>query len=344
VPDPACRVVRDPRKMNESPLQAGFSIGGVVCPSRIVMAPLAGITNGPFRTVAREAGCRVFWTDMLAAEGLVRRRPEVMALLPRPGEPHPVAVQLFGADPASLAEAAAMARDAGADLIDLNMACPVSRVSGRGAGAALMRDPARAARIVEAVAARVDLPVTVKMRTGWDHRTVNAPDLARTVAEAGARAVIIHGRTRSQGFTGLADHRIAAAVALNLPIPVVASGDIATPGAAAEVLRQTGVAGVMVGRAAIGNPWIFGAMDAALQGGAVPPPPGDPERLSLVLRHLELVVAGFPSRRVMTLFRPHLAAYLRGRAEAAHWRRTLLAEHSLEKLERGIRAAFTRWE
>jgi tRNA-dihydrouridine synthase B len=303
----------------------GFRIGQTFVPSRVVMAPLAGLTNQPFRLVAAEAGCHVFWTEMISSEGLVRKCQEITRLLPNPLDPHPVAVQLFGADPAVMAEAAAMAVAAGGDLLDINMACPVRRLSRVGAGAALMRDPHKAANLVRAVASRIDLPVTVKIRLGWDAFQLNVLDVARAVRDAGAAAIIIHGRTRAQGFTGRADHSMAALLARELDLPVIVSGDITTGKDAHRVLEETQAAAVMIGRAAIGNPWIFRAVERYLEDGSMTPGPGDEERLAVMVRHLDLLVEVSEERRAVGLFRPHLVRYLRARADASRWRKELLA-------------------
>jgi tRNA-dihydrouridine synthase B len=312
-----------------------FFIGTVPIPDRVIMAPLAGITNGPFRRIAAKVGCRVFWTEMISAEGLVRDRNEMRRLLPDPDEAHPVVVQIFGADPSVMAEAA------GADVLDINMACPVRRLTGAGAGAILMRDPVRVAAIVGAVARRVGIPVTLKIRAGWDDREMSAPEIVRAAAGEGARAVSIHGRTRVQGFSGRADHAMAARLVTEAGIPVIVSGDIASGEDAVRVLAETGAAAVMVGRAAVGNPWIFGLVSAQVGGQADPVHPASDARHSLILEHLDLMVKKFGEKKGLGLLRPHLAGYVKGRPDAAAWRRALMTERSAARLRDLIRGAFT---
>ncbi len=315
---------------------AGFSIGGVAVPCRVVMAPLAGFTNASFRILAAELGALVFWTEMIPAEGLVRRCPEILAMLPRANEAHPVAVQLFGADAAAIGEAAAMAADHGADWIDLNMACPVRRLTGVGAGAALMNAPATAARMVAAAARRARLPVTIKIRAGWDERRGGAMEIARACREAGVAAVTIHGRTRAQAFRGRADHRAAMPLVASLGVPVIVSGDITGGEVAAAVMAETAAAAVMVGRAAIGDPWIFRRISDYLEGRRSAEPTDDAERLRVMRRHLDLLAEDFGPARAVSLFKPHLMAHLKGRAGAAGWRMRMARERSLDELRRSL--------
>ncbi len=320
-------------------MKQGFNIGRVAFHDVVVMAPMAGLTNYPLRRLAAQLGCRAFWTEMVPSEALVRRRPEAMAMLPDKDDPHPLAVQIFGADPAVMAEAAAMACGAGADVVDINMACPVRRINKTGAGAAVMRDPAAAARLVEAVAGRCSVPVSVKIRSGWDGGSLNAMEVATAVAGAGAAAVVIHGRTRVQAFAGKADHGPAAEMAAGLSVPVLVSGDIASGPDAAGVLRATGAAAVMIGRAAIGRPWIYGQISDYLRKGEEASSPDDATRLLVMQRHLDLLAGKFGERNGLKLFRPHLVGYLRGRANGARLRQLMLYERSLAGLKDSLARA-----
>jgi tRNA-dihydrouridine synthase B len=302
------------------------------------MAPLAGFTNGPFRRLTSELGCRVFWTEMIPAEGLVRRRPEIMAMLPDASEVRPVAVQLFGSEPTSMGEAAAITAGAGADWIDINMACPVRRLTGVGAGAALMNSPSSAAALVDAVSRRAGIPVTIKIRAGWDEQRGGAMEIALACREAGAAAVTIHGRTRAQGFRGRADHSAANLLVRALGIPVIVSGDITGGATARSALAGTGAAAVMIGRGAIGDPWIFHRIDAYLEQGEEPRKPDDAERLRVMLRHLELLEEEVGPGKAVSLFKPHLMAHLKGRSGAANWRLRMARERSIDAVRRGLAA------
>lgn len=325
--------------------EQGFDIGGVRIPTRVLMAPMAGLTNAPFRRLAAVAGCRAFWTEMITAEGLVRRRPEIISMLPGREEEHPLAVQLFGAEAGALAEAGRMCRDAGADIVDINMACPVKRISRLGAGAALMRDPLRAENIVRAVSRSAGVPVTVKMRAGWDSTELNALEVAKAVIAGGAAAVICHGRTRAQGFRGRADHGQAGLLAGALTVPVIISGDITTGKGASRALRETGAAAVMIGRASVGDPWIFARLEKYLRTGEEEAVPPAAERAGLMLKHLDLLEEAFGGRRAAALFRPHLVAYLRGRPGASRLRQELLKERLAAGLREKLAALFTTdWE
>ncbi len=322
----------------------GFSIGRVPIPTRLIMAPMAGLTNGPYRRLAAELGCLAFWTEMISAEGLVRNRRETRILLPSRDEPHPVAAQIFGADPGSLAEAAVVAEAEGADLVDINMACPVKRLSRVGSGAALMRDPAGAAALVKAVVKRVDVPVTVKIRAGWNSEDLNAGTVARAVQDEGAAALVFHGRTRAQGFSGKADRSMARSLVENLLVPLIVSGDIVSGADARDVLRETGAAAVMIGRAAVGNPWVFNRAQRFLWDGSILPDPDDDERLRVMLRHLSLLVDKYGEGKGVGLFRPHLVGYLKGRPGVSKRRNELVLLRRRGVLEERLRAALTGLE
>ena len=249
---------------------------------------------------------------MISATGLVRDTRKTRRYLDTAPGDRPLGVQLFGAEPAVLAEAAAIATAAGADLIDLNMGCPVRKVVRTGAGAALMKRPALAFEIMTAVRRATALPLTVKIRAGWNARSVNAPEIAGLAAEAGLDAVIVHPRTAEQGFGGRADWRLIAKVKRRSPIPVVGNGDVRTPGDAVRMRTETGCDGVMVGRGALGNPWIFQGM-AAAPGGTPPPLAPDPdERERVIRRHWAAESAYVGEGLAVRTFRKHLLWYTKG--------------------------------
>ncbi len=297
-----------------------MKIGSLSVDPPLLLAPMAGISNLPFRLLNREYGCALAFTEMISAAGLVRDTRKTRRYLDTAPGDRPLGVQLFGSEPAVLAEAAAIATAAGADLIDLNMGCPVRKVVRTGAGAALMRQPALAFDIMAAVRRATSLPLTVKIRAGWNARNVNAPEIAERAAEAGLDAVIVHPRTVEQGFGGRADWRLIAAVKQRIPIPVVGNGDIRTPGDAVRMRAETGCDGVMVGRGALGNPWIFQGMTAA-SGGAAPAAGPDPaERERVIRRHWAAESAYVGEGLAVRTFRKHLLWYTKGLRGGAAFR------------------------
>ena len=246
-------------------------MGQVALDPPLGVAPMAGMTDTAFRRlVKRHGGCGLVVTEMVSAEGLVRGIDRTLEYAEYTEEERPVAIQIFGGDPDRMAEAARVVEGMGADAVDINMGCPVPKIAKHQAGCALMKEPGHAARIVQAMAAAVRIPVTVKMRAGWNDTQVNAPDLARRVEAAGAAAVTVHGRTAAQSYSGLADWDLVERVARSVAIPVLGSGDIVEPTQAQE--RLTGaVSGVLVGRGVLRNPWIL-AQAADLAHGAAPRP------------------------------------------------------------------------
>ena len=238
-----------------SHIAEAFNIGGLRLPNRLVQAPMAGVSGRAFRLQARRFGAGLVTTEMISSHGAVHRNRRTLAMLDFLEEEHPVAVQLFGASPEVMAEAARIAEGSGADIVDINMGCPVRKVVKTGAGVALMADGKLAARLTSAVVAAVSVPVTVKLRSGAGAR-VTAPSLAGRLQEAGAAAVSIHPRLARQGYGGKADHSVSLELAEALWVPVIASGDVDSPGTVAGLL-DGGCAAVMIGRASQGNPWIF---------------------------------------------------------------------------------------
>lgn len=249
----------------ESHIGTSFRIGDLVIANRLVQAPMAGITGAAFRRQARRFGAGLTFTEMISSYGVTYRNQRTLKMLDIAGEDHPLAVQLFGSEPQVMAEAAVAAAEAGAALIDVNMGCPARKVVKTGAGVALMADEALAANIVSAMATAVKVPVTAKFRAGPGLR-VTALEFGRRLQAAGAAAVCLHPRLEAQGRKGAAEHSLTARLAGELTIPVIASGDIAGPGEANRLLDETGAAAVMIGQAALGNPWLF----ADLLAGAEP--------------------------------------------------------------------------
>ena len=240
------------------PLAEPFAIGGVSIPNRVIQAPLAGIANWAFRRQSRRHGAGMAVSEMVSAFGIAYDNERTKGMLTLQPDEDPVAIQLFGADPDRMAEAARVVQDAGADIVDINMGCPVKKVCKTGAGAALLTDPEVGARVVEAMVAAVDIPVTVKMRRGMTPATADPVTAARRFEEAGAAAIFFHPRTAAEEYEGRADHRHTAEVAAAVSVPVIASGDIDTPAEAARILTETGATAVAIGRPGLGNPWIYG--------------------------------------------------------------------------------------
>ena len=253
-------------------------------------APMAGMTDTAFRRlVKRRGGCGLVVTEMVSSEGLVRGIDKTLEHAEFTEEERPVSVQIFGGEPEKMARAAQVVERLGADAVDVNMGCPVPKISKHNAGCSLMREPGQAASIVAAMTAAVRIPVTVKMRAGWDDRQVNAPDLARAVEAAGAAAITVHGRTAVQSYSGWADWDLIARVAASVSIPVFGNGDCVEPADLCRRLRESGVAGVLVGRGVLRNPWIF-AQAAALAAGQPPPEVTLEDRGRFLLEYIDLLL------------------------------------------------------
>ncbi|HET98256.1 MAG TPA: tRNA dihydrouridine synthase DusB [Desulfurivibrio alkaliphilus] len=243
--------------MNRQVVEAVLRIGGITASSPLVAAPLAGYSDLAFRLLCREYGAGICWSEMISCHGVVRRQPRTLDLAATVAAERPVIMQLFGAEPEIMAEAAAILSELPIDGIDINMGCPVRKVVKRGAGSALMKEPRLAANLTRAVVAATKLPVTVKIRSGWNHQAITAPEFAKMLADCGTAAITIHGRTWSDGFAGRADRRVIAAVKAAVDIPVIGNGDINSHGQALAMMTETGCDGVMIGRGALGAPWVF---------------------------------------------------------------------------------------
>ncbi len=281
------------------------------------LAPMAAVTNTPFRLVARECGAGLLTSEEIDARGLVQDSPRTRALARFLPEEHPIAFQLLGADPEVVAEAARRLADAGADAIDLNMGCPVAKIVAKGQGAALMRDPLGTAVLLRTVRKAIDVPLTVKIRGGWDERTVNAVDIARIAEGEGVDAITVHPRTRSQQFAGLAPWEIIAAVVDAVRLPVTGNGDVRSAADARAMVVATGCAAVMIGRGALGAPWIFRGAEVDRA-----------EQARIVRRHCALIEAHFDPHTALVQQKKHLAWYARGFAGAARAREALFAARS----------------
>lgn len=300
----------------------------------VCLAPMAGFSDRTFRLLCLERGADLVTSEMISAKGLLFMSEKTRTLyLPQKGDA-PYAVQLFGSEPETLANAVSIVeRDLGDQLlsIDLNMGCPAPKIAGNGDGSALMRDPALAGRIVAATVKAAHVPVSVKFRKGWDAAHENAEEFARVCEENGAAFLTIHGRTREQMYAGLADRACMARVKQAVKIPVIANGDVHSASSAMDVLRETGCDGVMIGRGALGNPFVFEEIRSALEGKNYTPPTWE-ERRETAMRHARMALEEKGDHAIVEL-RKHLAFYLRGMHDAAKLRTRINTCKSLEELE-----------
>ncbi len=314
-------------------------IGSVELASPLALAPMAGVTDLAFRTVCRSLGASYTVTEMVSAKALCYQDKKSLPLLTLgPGE-HPAAVQLFGSDPEAMERAAAIVlAHTPADVLDINMGCPVPKVVKSGDGSALMRDIPQAVDVAKAVIRGAGgVPVTVKMRTGWDKGSINCVELALALQDTGVAAITVHGRTRTQMYAGKADWNAIRAVVQAVGIPVFANGDVFSGEDAAHILRYTGAAGVMVGRGCFGNPWIFQQAQAALSGVPIPPKPSLKERCRVAMEQFALAKEQKGEKIACLEARRHYAWYLKGVAHAAYWKEQLCKATTMEDLEKATR-------
>ena len=310
-----------------------LQIGNVKLENNLILAPMAGVTDLPFRVLCREEGCGLFYTEMVSAKAILYKNKNTKELLEVDPSERPIAVQLFGSDPQILGAMAHQIEDGPYDLIDLNMGCPVPKVAGNGEGSALMKNPKLVEEILSTMVRSVKKPVTVKFRKGFDDEHVNAGEIAKIAESCGVSAVAVHGRTREQYYSGTADWDIIRQVKEAVSIPVIGNGDIFTPQDAKRCLEETGCDGLMIGRGARGNPWIFKRTAHYLETGELLAEPTGAEIGEMILRHARMQVKMKGEYIGMKEMRKHVAWYTAGLPHSASMRRASNELETLEQLE-----------
>ena len=320
-------------KKRKENMEKRLVIGGVSLDAPVVLAPMAGVTDLPFRMLCREMGCGLVCTEMISAKGIYYHNKNTEKLWESREEERPLALQLFGSEPRLMGEMAERIQDRDFDILDINMGCPVPKVVNNGEGSALMRTPELAAAIVREVASRISKPVTVKFRKGFDDNHVNAVDFARRMEESGAAALAVHGRTREEYYGGEADWEIIARVKEAVSIPVIASGDIFTPEDALRCERETGCDGIMLARGVRGNPWLFHQIKHFRECGELEKRPSIEVVLAMILRHGKMMVEYKGELIGMREMRKHVAWYTAGYPHSAEIRRQVNGVSAYRDLE-----------
>jgi len=299
-----------------------MKIGSVVLDNITILAPLAGITNLPFRLLAKASGCGLVCSEMISANGLVYRSPKTHELLDSRIEEKPLSVQIFGSDPYIMAEAATIVEASGADILDINLGCAVKKVLKTGSGAALMKAPNKAEKIFSAVRKAISIPLTVKMRAGWDKSGGEAFAIAKVAEASGVDGIAVHPRLATQGFGGKADWSLIAAIKNGLSIPVIGNGDIVTPEDVLTMKKETGCDAVMIGRAAIGNPWLFSQVMSLINGNESVSPDLS-ERFDAMTKYLNISIECFGEKRACRMMRSHLGWFVKGLRYGSRFRESI---------------------
>ncbi len=315
-------------------------IGDLELENNVILAPMAGVTDLPFRLLCRKMGAGLVCMEMVSAKAIFYNNKNTEGLLEIHPEEMPASLQLFGSDPEILAQMAARIQERPFSVLDFNMGCPVPKVVNNGEGSALMKQPGLAEKILTGLVRAVKKPVTVKLRKGFDDSCCNAAELARIAEACGVAAVAVHGRTREQYYSGRADWDIIRQVKEAVKIPVIGNGDVNSPEAAKAMLEQTGCDGVMIGRAAQGNPWIFRDTVHFLETGSLPPPPSVEEKKRMVLEHAALQLQYKGEYTAVREMRKHLAWYTAGMPHSARFRQLINSMETMEALTEGVETIF----
>ena len=319
---------------------SALRIGGVTLKNNVILAPMAGVSDLPFRLLCHELGAGLVCMEMVSAKAIFYGNKNTERLLDIHPKERPVSLQLFGSDPVIVSEMAKKIEERPFSILDFNMGCPVPKVVNNGEGSALLKNPKLAAQILEGLVKAVQKPVTVKIRMGFDKEHINAVEMAKIAEACGVAAIAVHARTREQYYSGRAHWEIIRAVKEAVSIPVIGNGDVDSPAAAEQMLSETGCDGVMIGRGAQGNPWIFREISQYLETGAIPPRPDNAEKRELILRHARLQLECKGEYTGVREMRKHLSWYTAGMPHSARFRQMINTLESMDALIRGVEEIF----